>query len=315
MKRIHIVFILLFIMLTGCKTSQTPAPSNEQDNNQTQPQDFVQHSPFHGVKNKQGLLQILIVGVDSRGEKQSRSDAIMVAQYNSKTKKAKLVSIMRDCYVKIPSPTQQYNKINMAYYYGGAELLRKTIKENFNLDVEHFVAIDFQGFIKVVDMIAPEGIEVNVKQTMIDDMGLHLAPGLQRLHGKDLLAYTRFRHDAESDFGRVKRQQEVLHALKDAFTNKTSSLDGMFHLPGMGQELLKYIDTDMKTQTLLAIGGSILLNPINEVKAMRVPVDSSYTDIFSQRVGAALQLDLDKNRAALKEFFIYEPTPVHEQTK
>ncbi|GAA3330231.1 hypothetical protein GCM10020331_081970 [Ectobacillus funiculus] len=121
---------------------------------------------------------------------------------------------------------------------------------------------------------------------------------------KDLLAYARFRHDAESDFGRVKRQQEVLQALKDTFVNKVSSLDGMFQLPGIGQELLKYIDTDMDMQTLLTVGGSLLLNPVEDVKTMRIPVDASYEDKFYEHAGAVLQLDFQKNKEALKRIFL-----------
>ncbi|MBO9128823.1 LCP family protein [Bacillus sp. 165] len=271
--------------------------------------------PFHGVKDKQGRLNILIVGVDSRGEKRSRSDAIMIAQYDPKSKKAKLVSIMRDSYVKIPNYSKEYNKINTSYYLGGADLLRQTIKENFGIDVEHFLAIDFKGFVKVVDMIAPEGIEVDMKKEIIADMGLNVEPGRQRLHGKELLAYARFRHDAESDFGRVKRQQEVLTALKDTFTNELSTLEGMFKLPGVGQELMNYIDTDMDFQTLIAIGGSVLLNPIAQIETMRIPLNASYEDIRYDHAGAVLELDFEKNKQALKEFLINEPKPVNELNK
>jgi LCP family protein required for cell wall assembly len=309
LKRLFILFILLLI--TGCQSSE--APKKDTTNSITDAPH--KHAPFHGVKDENSRVNVLVLGVDSRGEKNSRSDAIMIAQYNPKNQKAKLVSIMRDCYVKIPSYSKGYNKINMAYYLGGPELLRKTIKENFGIDVEHYMTIDFQGFVKIVDMVAPEGIEINVKQQIIEDMGLKLQPGRQRLHGKELLAYARFRHDQESDFGRVKRQQEVLNALKDAFSNKVSSLDGMFHLPSLGQKLLTYVDTDMEAQSMLSIGGSLLLNPITEVETMRIPINATYKDSFYQHAGTVLELDFAKNREALKEFIINEQKPVNELNK
>lgn len=304
LKRLSIIIFCLVLFLTGCKTDTIQTPANH-----TQP---LQNSPFQGVKSEQGQLNILVLGIDSRGEEQARSDSIMIAQYDPKAKKVRIASIMRDSYVTIPNYSMNSNKINMAYYFGGPELLRKTIQQNFGIDVEHFVAIDFEGFIHVVDTVAPEGIEVNIKQQIIDDMGLKLQPGRQRLHGKDLLAYARFRHDAESDFGRVKRQQEVLQALKDAFVNKVSSLDGMFQLPSIGQELLKYIDTDMDIQTMLTVGGSLLLNPIEDVETIRIPVNNGYEDKFYEHAGAVLQLDFPKNKEALKEFFIHDPKPVNE---
>jgi len=308
LKRFSIIIFCLLLFLTGCKTDKIQTPADPPANHTPS----QQNSPFQGVKSEQGQLNILVLGIDSRDEEQARSDSIMIAQYDPKAKKVRIASIMRDSYVTIPNYSMNSNKINMAYYFGGPELLRKTIQQNFGIDVEHFVAIDFEGFVRVVDTIAPEGIEVNIKQQIIDDMGLTLQPGRQRLHGKDLLAYARFRHDAESDFGRVKRQQEVLQALKDAFANKVSSLDGMFQLPGIGQELLKYVDTDMDIQTMLTVGGSLLLNPIEDVETIRIPVDNGYEDKFYEHAGAVLQLDFQKNKEALKEFFVDDPKPVNE---
>jgi LCP family protein required for cell wall assembly len=316
LKQKWITLILMFFMITGC--SQLNENASPDHSNNVKIEDMTKgykRVPFHGVKDKQGRLNVLIVGVDSRGEKQSRSDAIIIAQYDPKSKKAKLVSIMRDSYVKIPNYSKGYNKINTSYYLGGPDLLRRTIKENFGIDVEHFLAIDFKGFVKVVDMIAPQGIEVDIKKEIIEDMGLKIQPGRQRLHGKELLAYARFRHDSESDFGRVKRQQEVLTALKDTFTSELSTLEGMFRLPGVGQELMSYIDTDMDFQTLVAIGGSVLLNPIAEVETMRIPLNASYENKRYDHAGAVLQLDFGKNQEALKEFLINEPKPVNELNK
>ncbi len=88
----------------------------------------AKHS-FQGEKNKKDAVNVLLLGSDSRGEKQARTDTIMVAHYNPNTHKVKLISLMRDMYVSVPDHGQQ--KLNAAYTYGGPELLRGTIKEEF----------------------------------------------------------------------------------------------------------------------------------------------------------------------------------------
>ncbi|MDM5187213.1 LCP family protein [Bacillus sp. DX4.1] len=258
---------------------------------------------FQGAKQEKNVWNVLIIGSDSRGEQQARADTIMVAQYNKKDHTAKLASIMRDSYVEIPSYDKKYNKINAAYYYGGPELLRKTIQHNFGIDVSHYVTVDFGAFVKIVDTVAPEGIEVHVTQAIIDDMGFNLQPGLQRLHGKELLKYARFRHDTESDFGRVKRQQEVLQALKQTFTDKVQSVDGVLNLPMMAQELSPYIKTNIDISTLFTLGSSLLFQPIDEMETMRIPIDHGYEPTLTKHAGSVLKVHPEKNKEAIQNFF------------
>lgn len=278
------LFLYMLILLIGCeKTNNTQS--------------------FQSAKQEKDIWNILIIGSDSRGEKQARADTIMIAQYNKKENTAKLASIMRDSYVEIPSYDKKYNKINAAYYYGGPELLRKTIQHNFGIDVSHYVTIDFEAFVKIVDTIAPEGIKVNVTQTIIDDMGLHVKPGLQPLHGKDLLKYARFRHDTESDFGRVKRQQEVLQALKQTLTDNVHSIDGVLNLPIMAHELSPYIETNLNMRVLFTLGNSILSKPIDKIETMRIPIDKAYESALTKHAGSVLKINQETNKEAIQNFF------------
>lgn len=127
-------------------------------------------------------MNILVLGIDSRGEDHSRSDSMMVIHYNKKQKQPKLISIMRDSYVDIPGYDKQ--KVNAAYAYGGPELVRKTLKESFDLDINYYAVIDFKGFAKIVDAVAPDGIEVDVPKKMSYGIGMTLRPGKQVLHGE-----------------------------------------------------------------------------------------------------------------------------------
>lgn len=258
----------------------------------------VSNIEFNGVKDEKGNVNVLLLGVDSRGEEHSRSDTIMIAQYNKRTKTPKIVSIMRDSYVNIPG--YGMNKINTAEALGGPDLLRETIKENFGIDLQYYVQIDFQGFTQMVDRAFPEGIEVDVKQEMSHGIGLTLSPGKQTLHGKELLGYVRFRHDAESDFGRVKRQQEVLNILSE----KMVSLSGLTHVPEMTGAVQPFIETNVEKKTMLSVATSAMKEGSN-LESLRVPVDDSFENarvMIGNDEAAVLEVDLEKNKEALREF-------------
>ncbi|MFP5111987.1 LCP family protein [Bacillaceae bacterium C204] len=207
------MIILLSILIGGCSAG------NLSDLNQVKPSSPSKIEDHKNHKDKKGTMNFLLIGNDSRGEPQSFSDAIIIAQYVPKEGNIKLISLMRDSYVKIPGYSKGYDKLNKAYFIGGNELLKKTIYQNFGMEVDHSISIDFEGFANFIDLIAPEGITVNVSQRMIDDFKMNAKPGENALKGRELLKYVRFRHDAESDFGRVKRQQEVIVKVKEQLKN------------------------------------------------------------------------------------------------
>ncbi|WP_223590238.1 LCP family protein [Neobacillus bataviensis] len=251
---------------------------------------------FQGEDVKFGRINVLLLGSDSRGEEHSRTDSIMIAHYDQDTHQSKLISIMRDTYVNIPGHGKQ--KINAAFAYGGPELLRQTIKENFDIDVNYYAIVDFEGFSKIADIIAPDGIEVDVPHEMTYGIGTTINPGKQTLHGDKLLGYVRFRHDKLSDFGRVQRQQEVISKLKD----QTLSIGSIIKLPKILGVIGPYVDTNLDTPTLFSLGKDLLTNQSNDLKTMRIPVDGSYTNEQFKNAGAVLSINLEQNKSALNEF-------------
>ncbi len=291
LRRIAFVLVaFIFVMLglgymeyqKGLSQAKTDKPEDTYD--------------FNGIPDPSGSTNILLIGVDSRGEEDSRSDTIMIAQYDHDDNTPKLVSIMRDSYVDIPGHGK--NKINAAYFYGGPELLRQTIKENFDIDIEYYAIVDFKGFEKMVDIIAPEGVPVNVEKKMEKNIGVTLEPGQQNLNGQELLGYARFRHDAESDFGRVRRQQEVIGKLKDELV----SFSGVTQLPELAGTLKGYVDTNMETTRMLSVGKDFVFKKAEDIESLRIPVEGGFTETRVSHAGAVLQLDMEKNRQALKEF-------------
>ncbi|WP_102347343.1 LCP family protein [Bacillus sp. Marseille-P3661] len=255
---------------------------------------------FNGVEDLK-KINVLILGVDQKDAESGRTDTIMIAQYDPETDSAKIASIMRDSYVSIPG--YKDNKINTAYFHGGAELVRQTIKENFGIDVQYYAVVDFDGFAQVVDVLSPNGVEIDVEKRMkyTDRAGglyIDFQAGLQNLDGEELLEYARFRHDAESDFGRVRRQQQVIAAIKDELV----SVNGLVKLPKMMGTIQPYIDTNVSTKTIIGIGTSFLMNP-KEIQTIRIPVDGSFSNKSYSHAGSVLDIDVDENKEALDEFF------------
>ncbi|MBT2659126.1 LCP family protein [Bacillus sp. ISL-18] len=251
---------------------------------------------FNGEEVKFGKINVLLLGSDSRGEEHSRTDSIMIAHYDQNSHKAKLISIMRDTYVDIPGHGKQ--KLNAAYAFGGPELLRKTIKENFNIDVNYYAVVDFKGFSKIVDIVAPDGIKVDVPHEMSSGIGMVIEPGEQVLHGDKLLGYVRFRHDNLSDFGRVQRQQEVIGKLKD----EALSVGTLVKLPKIMGVVGSYVDTNLDKSTMFSLGKDVLTKQSGDIKTIRIPVDGSFRNETFDGIGAVLRVNLDENQSAIDKF-------------
>ncbi|MCA1060807.1 LCP family protein [Rossellomorea aquimaris] len=310
-KRFFRIFLVLFLLVITIGTAFTLyqyQAGKMQAGESKAVNDNV--AAFNGEKDEQGKVNVLLLGVDSRGEEQSRTDTIMIAQYDPENEKARLVSLMRDIYVDIPDHGKW--KLNTSYFLGGPELLRQTLKENFDIDVQYYALVDFKGFQNVVDVLAPNGIEMNVEKPMSEKINVSLEPGLQTLDGEELLGYARFRHDAEGDFGRVERQQKVINALKDELL----SLNGVSKLPKLMGTISPYIETNIGGMDRIGLVKEFILNPVNNIETFRLPVDNSYTNERYEKAGAVLEIDFEENKKALKAFLNGEdPSLASETTK
>ncbi len=250
---------------------------------------------FNGKRDQFGETNILLIGSDARGKEPSRADTIMIAHYHPDKKTFKLTSIMRDCYVDIPGHGK--NKINSAFAFGGPELLRQTIKENFDLDLQYYSIVDFQGFVQLVDEAFPEGVEIDVEKKMSEYIDVTLDPGVQKLDGEHLLGYVRFRHDAIGDFGRVERQQKVVKVLADQFT----SIGTIPKIPKLIGVVTPFVNTNLATTDMFGIGKDFLTKK-GTIETLRIPIDGSYVDKRISGIGLVLSLDFEKNKQAINEF-------------
>ncbi|TFE02953.1 LCP family protein [Jeotgalibacillus salarius] len=292
--RMIFALFILFIMIVagyagsqywlGYQSSQGAAPTLQQG------EEFQRSSPENGKRN------ILLIGVDSRGEEKSRSDTMMIAQWDSESDTIKLVSLMRDIYTEIP----EYGpyKLNTAFYLGGPELLRKTIDHNFDVPIHDYMIVDFKAFETAVDTIAPDGIEMNVEKAMSEKIGVSLEAGEQKLNGQELLGYARFRADSEGDFGRVDRQQQVIEALID----HTVSVSSIARAPKTIGSVQPYLQTSISESSKLRLFSSVLFSGGGEVERLTVPVEGTYSTPTYEGAGSVLELDWAANQEAIKEF-------------
>lgn len=257
-------------------------------------------------------INVLLIGIDTSDQEPARTDTIMIAQYDAKNGEAKLASIMRDTYVEIPGRSK--NKINAAFAFGGADLLRQTIEHNFDLDIHYYAMVNFDGFVEVVDTIAPGGLEVDIERRMFYQDGsgsttIDFQPGLQTLDGQAALKYVRFRNDRLNDFGRVQRQQEILMLLKDELL----SFSGLTRVPRLIGAVEPHLVTNIRTSRMLSLGRDFVLNPIKELDTLRIPVENGYQDEYYSHAGSVLEMDVDKNVQAITEFFS-GPSPLASET-
>jgi polyisoprenyl-teichoic acid--peptidoglycan teichoic acid transferase len=252
---------------------------------------------FEGKKDQYGATNILLLGSDAReGEKASRADTIMIAHYNEDKGTYKLTSIMRDIYVSIPAEGK--HKINSAFMRGGPELMRKTIKENFDIDLQYYAIVDFQGFVQLIDEAFPKGVEINVEKRMEANVDVPLEPGLQKLNGDQMLSFVRFRHDAIGDFGRVQRQQQALQAIGD----QLSGIQTIPKLPKLVGVVKPYINTNMNTGDILFMAKDFFGKDRGTIETFRIPIENGYRDANIKGEGAVLELDLEENREAFHQF-------------
>ncbi|MHD0397770.1 LCP family protein [Staphylococcus simulans] len=251
---------------------------------------------FNGPVKNDGKISILLLGADKSDGGKSRTDSIMVAQYDYIHKKMKVVSVMRDTYAKIPG-YRDY-KINAAYSLGGAELLRKALVENYGINPEYYAVVDFEGFEKMVDELAPNGVPIDVEKDMSELIGVSLKKGHHNLNGKELLGYARFRHDPEGDFGRVRRQQQVIQALKQEMTKPGA----VFKLPKVAGILRGYLNTDIPDSALIQTGMNFGIRGDKDVKTLTVPMKGTYQDIQTPESGSALEVDKPANKKAIQDF-------------
>ena len=286
---------------------------------------------FNGQDTKDGV-NILVMGTDGRigqNSAETRTDTIMVLNVSGSDKKIKLVSFMRDNLVYIDGYSQivngkkqRDNKLNVAYELGeqegqkGAEMVRKVLKDNFDLDIKYYALVDFQAFATAIDTLFPDGVTIDAQFSTLNGQpltevavgdDLHatetesptqtIRAGKQQMNGSTLLNYARFRDDDEGDYGRTKRQQQVMSAVLEQIKDPTKRFTGSEALG----KVFGMTSTNLSYSFLLTNGLSVIEGAQNGIERMTVPELGDWVDAYDVYGGQGLLVDQNKYRTKLAQ--------------
>ena len=286
---------------------------------------------FNGQDTKDGV-NILIMGTDGRigqNSAETRTDTIMVLNVSGSDKKIKLVSFMRDNLVYIDGYSQivngkkqRDNKLNVAYELGeqegqkGAEMVRKVLKDNFDLDIKYYALVDFQAFATAIDTLFPDGVTIDAQFSTLNGQpltevavgdDLHatetesptqtIRAGKQQMNGSTLLNYARFRDDDEGDYGRTKRQQQVMSAVLEQIKDPTKLFTGSEALG----KVFGMTSTNLPYSFLLTNGLSVIEGAQNGIERLTVPELGDWVDAYDVYGGQGLLVDQNKYQTKLAQ--------------
>jgi LCP family protein required for cell wall assembly len=193
-------------------------------------------APLRGEEG--GRINFLLLGRAGQSYPgQNLTDTVMVASLDLENRKSAFLSLPRDLFVPIPG-TELSTKLNSLYQYGltrdeGIEPLREAVEEITGLDIPYFVIVDFDGFEKIIDEVG--GVTVFSERDIYDARypgknysyeTFELPAGWHTLDGATALRFARERHsDPEGDFGRAKRQQQIIKAFQEKIFSTRTLLD------------------------------------------------------------------------------------------
>ncbi len=222
--------------------------------------------------NTDTVTNVMLLGIDGRKSEgySARSDTNMILSVNTAANTIKLVSLLRDTWVTIPGldfdgdGDDDIAKLNSAFYYGGFTMLSDTVRENFSLDIDRYIAVDFEALEKAIDVMGGIDMELTAEEAGFipkwsDDPDRFATPdnpdleplgyegGLYHLNGQQALAYSRIRNlYLDSDFQRQDNQRRVIEQLIAKAQNMSFG-----QLVGVLDAVLPYVQTNMSHQELL----------------------------------------------------------------
>ncbi len=270
------------------------------------------------VPESKNVYNILLIGeenIDS-GDSRGRSDLIMIASINNDTKAVKLTSVMRDCLVAIPGHAD--NKINAAYAMGGVSLLYETLKANLGVEIDNYMLVNFESFEAIIDTLG--GVDVVLSRQEANYLNntnyiskpeyRTVTEGMNHLNGNQALGYCRIRKvgtadNQYSDFGRTKRQRDVLNEIY-----KSASGLSYMGLLSAANKCLPYIRTDMDAEDIEAYVNMILTIGMEKgIENFRIPIAGSFSEAILREM-IVTKINLEMNTEALRTFIYGQDSTV-----
>lgn len=258
-----------------------------------------------------GVTDIILLGIDRRRPDEGwRTDTMILVSVDPQGKIASMVSIPRDLYVSIPGYGK--TRLNLAdnigfeqgYPGGGPALLRATLEENLGITFDHYIRIDFQGFMEVIDALG--GVDVDVRcptELWVPDMKSPgdyelfrtIPAGMRHMDGALALIYCRCRVHSEL-FDRDRRQREMLLAIRNRVLELGVSglLPRLFHLLDSMQD---HVQTDLEPAQMVALAK--LLSEIPPHNVSQRAIDLSMAPEWITPEGSWMMVP---DRERIKEF-------------
>ena len=235
------------------------------------------------------VKNILVIGEDTRDNSvRGLSDSMILLSVNKKNHKLQMTSFMRDIYTEIDGYGSE--KLNAAYSYGGAELLKDTIEDNFKIRIDGCMTVNFTAVAHIVDAVggvqitvsASEANAINeilyseVNEIMGDSPDADFLPvsdGTFMLNGKQALSYSRIRYVGDADFERTQRQRTVITQIM----SRMKKINPVTFNAGI-TKALQYIGSDMSVTDMYILSlrlPSLLAS--YEPEQLRVPADGTWS--------------------------------------
>ncbi len=206
-----------------------------------------------------GRTNVLILGIGDAGHDGAQlSDTNLVVSLDKTSRSTAMISVPRDLRVNIPDYYPA--KINLANSLGGSVLASRIVGDTLNLPIHYYLQADFSALKEAVDIVG--GIDVTVKDRLYDpeypcdedqyrSCGLDIKPGIYHMDGSMALAYTRCRKGTcGSDFGRSKRQQEMLKLVKTKLTTPSVMLNP-WRITGLIKIWRMHVSTNMSVNNVI----------------------------------------------------------------
>ena len=262
------------------------------DRLEASPASWVQKMFGGGPALEGGPFNVLVLGVDERPDSEeegSRTDTIMLVRVDPGSGDVKLLSVPRDLLVEV-APGEE-NRINAAYNFGGIEQTITAFEEYSDVNLDHYAIVDFDGFKDVINAMG--GVEMDVEDEIPPKYKIE--DGLQTLNGQQALFYARYRKTDGGDLDRIRRQQQLVAALRgQAFDWSTVK-----ELPKIVRAADRNVQTDLGLDVGIAIGRALIKRgPNAQMTSQQLQGDPATLDNGDQ----VLIPDDEANKPMLDEF-------------
>ncbi len=267
-----------------------------------------------------GIHNILLVGVDSRnGDFSGLSDTNIIVSINDNTKTIKMISLLRDTWVSIPGRDKDgdgkddIGKLNTAYAYGRHTLQHKMIAQNFRLDIDDYIGVNFEVLPILIDAMGGLDIRLTAKEIKeIPAKGCKISvrypgfipmtgePGVHHLDGFQSMEYARIRK-IDSDFKRTERQRHVLSLLFEKMKTMSTT-----QLVNIVYKAVSHVDTNMSTDEFLSMATNALTYTSYKLEnGYHIPENGAYKYTSLEGKGSGLLLTDAKKSVQNLHKYIY----------